>query len=100
MTDRVEVYGKFAVGPAGAVPSIHANEIMGFRVGRSPDGRPAGIDLQFRSQGQPHSVTIPILDALALLGMLKSMQLNEDLPFPEDPRDPNWKASDYVSKKP
>lgn len=100
MSDRVEVYGQFAVGPPGAVPSIHANEIMGFRVGRNPDGQPAGIDLQFRSLGQPHSVTIPMIQAVSLLAMLKSWQLNEDLPFPEDPRDASWTASQYVKKKP
>lgn len=33
-----------------------------------------------------------------MLSFLKAFQLNEDLPFPEDPRDPNWRASDYKKK--
>ena len=28
-------------------------------------------------------------DALYLLSILKAMQLNLDIPFPDDPRDPN-----------
>ena len=98
MSNQEQIYGQFAVGPPGSVPTMHADRMMGFRIGRTPDGQIAGIDLQFETKGQPQSLTIPILDALALLGMLKSMQLNEDMPFPEDPRDPNWKASDYKKK--
>lgn len=100
MSKVENIYGDFAVAPKGSIPSIHMNHLMGFSVGRRPDGQPAGMDLQFQSQGQIHSVTIPLLEAMALLSMLKSFQLNEDLPFPEDPRDPNWTASQYVKKKP
>jgi len=38
-------------------------------------------------------------NAMWLLSCLKSMQLDLDAPFPDDPRDPNWRASDYKSKK-
>lgn len=93
MVEKAGFYGEFQFG--GAPPRSHVDRIRGFRVGRGPDQKPAGIDLQYESEGQLRSLTIPILQALALLAQLKSFQLNEDLPFPEDPRDPNWKASDY-----
>lgn len=36
--------------------------------------------------------------AINLLAGLKAFQLEEDIPFPDDPRDAEWKASDYVPK--
>lgn len=99
MSKPVDIYGEFVVGPPGSVPSVHMDEFMGFRVGRSSEGRIAGVDLHFRSRGQVQSLTIPMPQAMAMLAYLKSLQLNEDVPFPEDPRDPTWTASQYKSKK-
>lgn len=34
-------------------------------------------------------LSMPLGDAMYLLSLLKSIQLTLDIPFPEDPRDPN-----------
>lgn len=96
-TDKAGVYGEVVLGPVGSIPTLHADRMMGLRVGRV-DGHLAGVEVQFVANGQPHALTIPILEAMAMLSFLKAFQLNEDLPFPEDPRDPNWRASDYKKK--
>ena len=36
-----------------------------------------------------HELTMRLDDALYLLSILKAMQLNLDIPFPDDPRDPD-----------
>ncbi|MEJ6790482.1 hypothetical protein BrevBR_13105 [Brevundimonas sp. BR2-1] len=98
MSDRVEVYGTVSIYEPGVIPTDHVDRIHGLRVGRSPDGQPQGIEVQFDSGDHRKHLTIPKMEALALLSFLKAFQLNEDLPFPEDPRNPNWKASDYKKK--
>jgi hypothetical protein len=94
-----EVYGTVAGYAPGVIPTDHVDQIHGLRVGRSPDGRPVGIELQFDTETERRHMTIPLMQALALLSFLKSFQLEEDLPFPEDPRDPNWRAADYKSNR-
>lgn len=86
---RPEVYGDVLVG---AIPSVHADHIRGFRVGRGPAGEALGIELQYERGGNPKNITIALTDAIALLALLKCFQLNEALPFPDDPRDPTWRA--------
>ena len=100
MSDRVEVYGQVAVYGDGVIPTAHVDQIHGLRVGRRPDGEPAGIELQFDVGDKRQHLTIPTIEAIALLAYLKAFQLNEDLPFPEDPRDATWTAAQYVKKKP
>lgn len=96
MAQKIDIYGQVVL-PAEQVPSRHVDRMSGFRVGRR-DGAPAGLELHFVSEGQPQRLTIPILEAMFLLSVLKAFQLNEDLPFPEDPRDASWTASQYRPK--
>ena len=97
MLTRPDIYGEVIVG-SPPLPTQHVSRIHGFRVGRV-EGKPAGIDLHFEAGGKDQSMTIPLPDALFLLSTLKSFQLDEDLPFPEDPRDHTWKASAYKSNR-
>ena len=39
--------------------------------------------------GRLCEITMKLGDALYLLSILKGIQLNLDIPFPDDPRDPN-----------
>lgn len=94
-----EAYGTVAGYAPGVIPTDHVDRIHGLRVARTPDGQLAGVELQFDTPEKRKHMTIPLMEALALLSFLKSFQLEEDLPFPEDPRDPNWRASDYKSKR-
>lgn len=48
------------------------------------------IKVQFEDQnGQLCEIAIKLGDAMYLLSLLKSIQLNLDIPFPDDPRDPD-----------
>lgn len=94
---RTGIYGRVTLGPPGAVATAHVDRMDGFRVGRVGD-QLAGLELHFQQGGTPKSLTMSLGDAMFLLSCLKSFQLDEDLPFPEDPRDPNWKASDYKKR--
>ena len=89
---KPDAYGEIV---RGSIPSSHVDHVFGFRVGRGPAGEALGIDIHYRSDGNPKSLTMALGDALALLGMLKSFQLSEGLPFPDDPRDPTWRAGTH-----
>ena len=58
-----------------------------------------GLSIEFDANGMLHSLTMDIDNAMYLLAILKGFQLDEDIPFPDDPRDPTWTADQYVSKK-
>lgn len=48
------------------------------------------VGMQYKSKlGQWHQLDMPLGDAMYLLSLLKGIQLNLDIPFPDDPRDPN-----------
>lgn len=96
MTSNVDIYGEVRLDSAGnPPPSRHVDTILGFRVGRVA-GKAAGLDIHFESQGEVLSMTVPLIQAMWLLSILKSFQLNEGLPFPDDPRDASWRAGDHM----
>ncbi|REC53006.1 hypothetical protein DRV84_15170 [Rhodosalinus sediminis] len=48
------------------------------------------VNIQYDDEhGRTHELTMRLDDALYLLSILKAMQLNLDIPFPDDPRDPD-----------
>lgn len=48
------------------------------------------ISLQFEDDGSVlHQLDMSLGNAMYLLSLLKSIQLSQDIPFPDDPRDPN-----------
>lgn len=48
------------------------------------------VGIQYKDKsGQLHQLNMPMGDAMYLLSILKATQLNLDIPFPDDPRDPN-----------
>lgn len=48
------------------------------------------VNIQYDDEdGRIHELTMRLDDALYLLSILKAMQLNLDIPFPDDPRDPD-----------
>lgn len=61
-------------------------EIMGAGISYSLEA----VNIQYKdSEGRIHELTMKLGDALYLLSILKAMQLNLDIPFPDDPRDPD-----------
>lgn len=96
--DQNTTYGEWALS-SPPIPPARVDRILGVRVKVGPDGRPAQVDLQYKStQGPVQQVAMGLGDALFLLSTLKSMQLDFDLPFPDDPRDPNQRAADFSKK--
>ena len=48
------------------------------------------VNIQYDDEnGRIQELAMNMGDALYLLSILKAMQLNLDIPFPDDPRDPN-----------
>src|SRR5690606_8221462 len=64
------------------------SEMMG--AGISYGHKAVGIQYKGKS-GQWHQLDMTLGDAMYLLSILKGIQLNLDIPFPDDPRDPNAK---------
>lgn len=99
MDREPDVWGAVAGGDAGAVRSLLAGRILGVRLARDTEGHPAAVGVQWLDENRkPVGLTMDFRNAIALLAMLKAMQLDLDAPFPDDPRDPGWKASDYKKR--
>lgn len=83
------IYGEFAVGEPGAIPVISGGHILGSRVRSAPNGDPIGLDVQWREAGgRIVQLELPWIQAMFLLSLLRSHQLDTGLPFPDDPRAP------------
>lgn len=94
MAKKDDIYGTLHIGTPGTIETVLADRIHGARILRQ-DGEFVGVEVQFQSAKNVLGLAIPKLDALFLLSLLKSIQLDEEVPFPDDPRDPNWRAGDH-----
>jgi len=83
-----KLYGIYAVGDAAGAEPIRVDHVLGGRLSSDAQGRPTWVDLQFEVAGKVHPVTLQLdfLNALFLLSVVKSMQLDSGQPFPDDPR--------------
>ena len=82
-------YGQYFMA-ADELPVEHAERVLGFRVARE-GGQVRGIDLHYEVGGEPRRLTLPVQSSSYLQLLLTLMQLDEGLPFPEDPRDRTWR---------
>jgi hypothetical protein len=79
--------------PAGLEGSLvnvlpTVGKVMGANVSFGHDA----VGIQYKDKSDRwYQLNMTMGDALYLLSILKSMQLNFDIPFPDDPRDPNAK---------
>ncbi|MBB4611599.1 hypothetical protein [Sphingomonas yabuuchiae] len=91
-----KLYGEWAFSTPPIKPE-NADHILGAQVSVDRQGRPEFVDIQYRTADGGEAirqVRMDWLNALALLSILKSMQLDSGAPFPNDPRNPNWRAGD------
>jgi hypothetical protein len=78
--------GEATTSPINILPAV--GEMMGASIN---NGHQA-VNLQYKDKaGQWHQLDMSLGDAMYLLSILKAMQLNLDIPFPDDPRDPTSK---------
>lgn len=69
------------------VPSVGEMKGIDFDYGHG------GLGIQYLDKsGNWHQLDMTLGDAMFLLSMLKKLQLDLDIPFPDDPRDPSAKA--------
>jgi hypothetical protein len=70
--------------------ALHADRILGARISYDGAGRPEWVDLQWQDQAGAEycQVQIDFPNAMFLLSLLKSIQLETGTPFPDDPRAP------------
>lgn len=94
MAAHPDVWGRILLeeptnGPR-QITSLAADHMTGVRLARDRQGRPAAVGIQWMgNDGNLAGLTIDVPNAIFLLSCLKSMQLDLQLPFPIDPRDPN-----------
>lgn len=81
------IYGRFLVGMPHS-PDQGVDRIEGVRLSTDRAGQPDWIELQYRRAGEDRvqQMQMPWLEAMALLSMLKCLQLDAGFPFPDDPR--------------
>ena len=80
-------YGEWIVSDPPITP-VSVDHIQGVQILHDSSGRPDFVEVSFRSaDGDPfQTLRMDYVNALALLSMLKAMQLDEGTPFPDDPR--------------
>ncbi|KFC69559.1 hypothetical protein FF80_01367 [Devosia sp. LC5] len=81
---KPEAEPKKANSPINILPAV--GEMMGVRISYGHEA--VGIQYKDKS-GQWQQLDMALGDAMYLLSILKGMQLSLDIPFPDDPRDPN-----------
>lgn len=76
------IYGTWQLN----VRDLVADQVLGAQLRYALDGKPKGVAVQFDSPMGRHSVEFEFLNAMFLLSLLKSIQLDTGTPFPDDPR--------------
>ena len=96
---RQRTYGKFIEHrgtPGSTAPaSPPAGRIIGLRLlyDGGQEQKPATVTLQIAWAGRRFSdLRMPFVEAMALLTMLRAMQLDTGFELPDDPRAPSAKA--------
>lgn len=95
---RQRTYGKFMEHrgtPGSTAPaSPPAGRILGLRLWcDTANQRPEQVELQIEWAGHRFSdLQMPFVEAMALLTMLRAMQLDTGFQLPDDPRAPSAKA--------
>ena len=84
------IYGEWAISNQ-PLPSMGADHILGARVLHDRDGRPDRVEIQWKTADGDvlQQVHMDFVNAMFLLSVLKSAQLDSGYPFPDDPRAPS-----------
>ncbi len=78
--------------PEKAASPINILPAVGEMMGASVNYGHQAVGIQYKDKsGQLHQLDMQLGDAMYLLSILKATQLNLDIPFPDDPRDPDAK---------
>jgi hypothetical protein len=84
MPEGARTYGEFVL--ATDLRIQRADHILGARIELDTKGRPDQVAIQFEDVDGPCELRLDFVQALALLSMLKCIQLDTRTPFPDDPR--------------
>lgn len=70
---------------------FHADRILGAKLSRDSSGRPEWVEFQWQDApgADFHQMQLDFPNAIALLSMLKCLQLDSGVDFPDDPRAPS-----------
>ena len=85
-------YGEWVV-TIPPVPVLNADRILGIHIAHDSQNRPDFVTLQYQTADGAgiQSVRMDFVNAMFLLSSLKSLQLDEGVPFPDDPRHPDFR---------
>jgi hypothetical protein len=86
MPIKTQGYGEWVVGgdaPISPLPLV--GRIYGGRV-ELDGGKPSRVRIQYEGPVSPLELSMDFPNAMFLLSLLKSIQLDSGFPFPDDPR--------------
>ncbi|WP_433762643.1 hypothetical protein [Brucella anthropi] len=87
--NKTAIYGNIIVS-SGAVPSIeNVGYIRGARLFYNNEGNPSSLNIHHECNGVPKELCLSFRDFVFLLSILKAIQLDHNIPFPDDPRMPD-----------
>jgi hypothetical protein len=67
---------------------LHADHILGAQLSHDTQGRPEWVEIQWQEETGPEyrRMQLDFPNAMFLLSLLKSIQLESGIAFPDDPR--------------
>ena len=83
---KTKAYEDVIIGGSEKLPSWSVGQIRGGLLETDKRGTPKAVAVHFAGPQGPHELRIGFGDAMYLLSMLKAIQLDLDIPFPDDPR--------------
>lgn len=76
-------YGDFTFDHVVMLPAGH---IRGALLRRDDKGQAVKVEIQLISLGKTAQIDLDVRNAMFLLSVLKAIQLDNQIPFPDDPR--------------
>lgn len=74
------------------MPALDVGQIRGARLQYDKAGKPDRLIVSHGTPPKTQELVLQFGDAMFLLAILKSMQLDHKIPFPDDPRAPSARS--------
>lgn len=87
-----KAYGKYIITNGKHPPTDTVGHILGCLVEYDDHGKPEYFRLHYETNGDRREMIMSHLDSMFLLSILKAIQLDHGIPFPDDPRAPSARS--------
>lgn len=79
-----KAYGYVFSSTTGRMTSEAVGRVAGAILELNDDGNPEALRIHLEGHGTPRELILPVEEAMYLLAVLKAVQLDHDIPCPED----------------